>query len=321
MFNKILLMSLLSLLFGCGKSSKSKEQFPDLAHFPQTDNTACRVEPVLMDSGFFAQTFILAPNKQNVFVLAFGVAGTLDSMPYQILRLDPAGRVQAKIEFPGCRWSLRPVFWWEDDGLLTVMLVTDLKSVDPASMQVVRQWRQLDFENFLTQKQFDRLTYDEQDDAYKEALQNAIQKSRSAHVRYDAITKVHLLMLEMNTGKNEAWQLRSAEEAEPFITQFGLRTAGLNPGADLEKGNILDGKDKLTYVARDVFDYKILYPNLKDVESRIFELSFAGGKKARFKLSNKKKRSLDLQKADNQYLSTADGAMWLLYEQQLYRGK
>jgi len=45
------------------------------------------------------------------------------------------------------------------------------------------------------------------------------------------------------------------------------------------------------------------------------------GKNARFKLSNKKKRSLDLQKADNQYLSTADGAMWLLYEQQLYRGK
>ena len=71
MFQKLLLISLLTLLFGCGKKSGNKDKFPQVPYFPQADNPACRVEPVPMDSGFYAQSFIILPDKQHVYVLAY----------------------------------------------------------------------------------------------------------------------------------------------------------------------------------------------------------------------------------------------------------
>ena len=326
MFNKILLMSLLSVLFGCGKSAKDKDKYADVPHFPQTDNPACRVVQIPMDSGFFAQAFILSPDKTSVYILAFGMAGTTDSMPYQLLRLAPSGQVLAKTVMPGCQWSDAPALYWAERGQLGVALHGSvIRLLNPGSLQVVKEWREIFIENFLPQKKLEQLTYDEQRDAYEAALEKAIERSRSAFVIQFPGAAFYTLMLDF--GKTaEAGHIRSEEEEQPLIDRFGLYDVSFNPGSRLaphpptpDSGALIaDGNIRLRYLLRHVFDYKIDFPNIKDMEARILELS-NGSHAAKFRLSNKDKHDLYLQYADNQYLATADQAVWLLYERQLYR--
>lgn len=311
MLYRLLFMSLLSALFGCGKKSE-----PPLPHFPQTDNTACRVTPFQPDTGFFAQTFILSPDRQNVFLLAYGMAGTPEQMPYAILRLDTAGRVQAKTILPDCVWTDVPNFWWDDDGALGLMLSAEFRNFDPVSLATVKTWRQVDFTNFLSQKKLDQLTYDEQDDAYREALQKAVAQSSVRYVR--KVLNLDFLMLDFARKPAEVWHLRDPEEVDDFIARYGERKAPMNPPPADTSALGTDGNVCLTLLAHRVLDYKFAYPDLKYIEERVLELS-AGRQKARFRLSNKEKHSLELQYADNQYLTAADGAIWLLYERQLYR--
>lgn len=326
MFNKFLLMSLLSILFGCGKNAKNKDIYADVPHFPQTDNPACRVEEVPMDSGFFAQAFILSPDKNNVYVLAFGMAGTPDSMPYQLLRLDPSGRVLTKIMMPGCQWSDAPSLYWADNGQLGVALHGSVvRTFDPESLKMQKEWLEVFVENFLSRKKLDQLTFDERRDAYDAALHKAAQRSRSAFVIQFPGAAFYTLMLDFGETA-EAWHIRSEEEEQSLIDRYGLYKTGCNPGSRLtprpatpDSGALItDGNTRLRYLIRHVFDYRIVYPNIKDVEARIFELSDNRGS-TKFRLSNKEKHDLYLQYADNQYLTSADNAIWILYERHLYR--
>lgn len=326
MFNKILLMSLFSILFGCGKNAKDTDKYADVPHFPQTDNPACQVEPISLDSGFFAQAFLLSADKTNVYVLAFGMAGTTDSMPYQLLRLDPAGRVLAKTVMPGCQWSEAPSLYWAENNRLGVALHGSVvRTFDPENLQLQKEWQEVFVENFLPPKKLDQLTYDERRDAYDAALQKAAQRSRSAFVIQFPGAAFYTLMLDF--GKTaETWHIRSEEEEQPLIDRYGLYKITYNPGSRLtpkpatpDSGALItDGNTRLRYLVRHVFDYRIVYPNIKDVEARIFELSDKRGS-AKFRLSNKEKHDLYLQYADNQYLTTSDNAIWVLYERQLYR--
>lgn len=317
MYQKLLLMSLFSLLFGCGNKSKNKEKYPEVPHFPQTDNPACRLEPVRMDSGFFAQAFIISPDRQSVFVLAYGMEGTPDRMPYQLLRLDAAGRAQAKMVMPDSQWEDSPCFWWEDDGRLTLMLSSTIGTFDPVSMKTVKEWQQVDIKNFLPRKRLDQLTYDEQDTAYREAVEKAAAKSRSAYVL--RVLNLHFLMLDIGGKTLQAWYLRDDEDIERFTAKFGLRK-GAQYNEETKDGDVSDGNVRISTLARDMLDYKIAYPDLKYIGSRTLALT-DGKQTARFKLSNKDNHSMDLQYSDNQYLVTSDGTMWLMYERQLYRVK
>lgn len=326
MFNKILLMSLFSILFGCGKGAKDKDKYADVPHFPQTDNPACRVEPVHMDSGFFAQAFLLSPDKQNVYVLAFGMDGTADRMPYQVLRLDQTGRVLTKTVMPDCQWSNAPALYWASDGQLGIVLHGSVvRLLDPGSLRVVKEWREVFAENFLPRKKLDQLTFNERRDAYDAALQKAAQRSRSAFVIQFPGAAFYTLMLDF--GKTaEAWHIRSEEEEQSLIDHYGLYKIDYNPGSRLaphpptpDSGALItDGNTRLRYLVRHVFDYRIVYPNIKDVEARIFELSDKR-RSTQFRLSNKEKHDLHLQFADNHYLTSSDKAIWVLYERQLYR--
>ena len=317
MYQKLLLMSLFSLLFGCGNKSKNKEKYPEVPHFPQTDNPACRPEPVPMDSVFFAQAFIISPDRQSVFVLAYGMEGTPDRMPYQLLRLDAAGRVQAKMLMPDSQWADSPCFWWEDDGALTVMLANAIETFDPAAMKAVRVWQQVDIKNFLPQKRLDQLTYDEQDTAYRQALERAAAKSRSAYVL--RVLNLHFLLLDTGGKTLQAWYLRDDDDIERFAAKFGLRKGAQYDEKTKDGGDdVSDGNVRMSTLAHEMLDYKIAYPDLKYIGSRTLALT-DGKQTARFKLSNKGNHSMDLQYSDNQHLTTADGAVWVMYERQLYR--
>lgn len=316
LFQKLLFMSLLSLLFGCGTKSGDKDKFPQVPYFPQTDNPACRVEPAPMDTGFYAQSFIIAPDKQHVYVLACGMAGTPEKMPYQLLRLDAAGQAQRKVEMPDCQWADTPCFWWENDGKLSLLLNDVIKTLDPDDLQLVKEWQQMDLKNFLPQKKMDQLTYDEQVLAYDEALQNAAGKSRTAYVLQ--VWNLHYLMLDFKGQPAQSWHLWNDEDIEQAVARYGLRKGASYPAEQPENDLISDENARLTLLTHEVLDYKMAYPNLKYIEMRVLALT-AGKQTARFKLSNKNNRSLFLQYADNQRLTTADGTAWLLFEGVLYR--
>ncbi len=316
MYQKLLLMSLLSLLFGCGNKSKNKGKYPEVPHFPQTDNPACRLEPVAMDSGFFAQAFIISPDKQSVFVLAYGMEGTPDRMPYQLLRLDAGGRIQSKMVMPDSQWENAPCFWWEDDGKLTLMFSSVIGTFDPVGMKAVKEWQQVDIKNFLPQKRLDQLTYDEQDTAYREAMEKAVGKSRSACVLQ--VLNLHFLLLDTNGKVLQAWYLKDDEDIERFTAKFGLRKGAQYGAQTADDDAVSDGNTRISTLAREMLDYKIAYPDLKYIGSRTLALSM-GNQTARFKLSNKDNHSMNLQYSDNQYLTTADSTIWLMYERQLYR--
>lgn len=308
---RLLLMSLLSFLFGCGKGPAKTKPYADVPHFPQTDNPAFRVAPFVPDPDFFPQAFILSPDKKSVFVLAYGMEGPPESMTYQLLRLGQDGQVQARALMPDCQVAEVPNFWWEDDGSLSLMLHTDVKNFDPATLKVLKTWTQVDFTNFMPRKKLDQLVYDEQVDAYRAAMQMAIAQSSVRYVR--KVLNLEFLLLDFAHKPAEIWHLRDADDVEPFIHEYGERKAPLNPADSLT-----DGPARMTLLAHQVLDYKFAYPNLKYIEENVHELSI-GQRQARFKLSNKEKHALQLGYADNGYLATADGAVWLLYERVLYR--
>ncbi len=314
--HRLLLMSLLSLLLGCGQRSGSRDQYADVPLFPQTDNPACRVEPVAVDTDFFAQAFILSPDRQQVFVLTFGMAGTPEHMPYRVQRLDTGGGAQVSRELPDCIWTDYPRCWWERDGQLSVLLTDGIKTFDPVDLRVAKEWRRVDFHNFMSQKERDKRTFDEQVSAYRDALENAARESRSGVVR--SVADLHLLLLDFDRRPAEAWVIPDAEEAAPFAGRFGQLEIPVKPTPAGKDDLAVDGKARLGSLVRKVLDYKINYPNIRNIEEQVLALT-AGRQTARFKCTNKDGGSLAVSTADNGSLTTQDGASWLLYERQLYR--
>lgn len=325
----LLLMSLLSMLFGCGKSAQKKMPYPEALQFPQTDNTRCAVQAIAMDSGLYAQAFILSPDKTGVFMLAYGMEGTPEKMPYQLIHLDADGNVQHKIILKDSHWTDQPTFWWETDGSLHLMLHTEFLRLDPATFQVLKRWKQWDYTNFLSQKQFDQLTYDKQDNAYRETLKKKIAKS--SHAQVLQVFNLHFMMLDFAGKTPEAWYLRSDDLIGKYSAEFGLQKATptmqpepkITPGMEETKPDtpyilIADGDASLQWLIHRTLDYKFAYPDLKYIEERVLELS-AKGQKARFRLTNQDKHDLYLKYADNALLQTVNGAVWWMYERELYK--
>ena len=312
-----LLMSLLSFLFGCGESSNKSEQYAQVPQFPQLDNPNCQVVPFKTDTDFFAQTFIISPDKKNVFVLAYGMAGTPQKMPYQILKLNMDGNMEHKVTIPNCVWGEIPNFWWENNGYLSLKIADDIKTFDPFQLTIVKARREISKENFLSHKRLVMMEYHETEDAYDSALQKAIEKSTVQYVR--KVLNLDYLMLDFADRQAEAWYLYPNNEVEHVIAKYGEQKSPMNPPPPTEDDIITDGNTRLTFLKHNTLDYKIAYPNIKYIEERVLQLSVNNNQKARFKLGNKENHGLELHYADNGFLTTTNGHVWLLYERQLYQ--
>ena len=104
-------MSLFPSIFGCSGSGKKPNEFANVPQFPLTDNPVCKVNPIRPENDFFGQAFILSRDKKNVFLLAYGMAGTPENMPYQVLRLNADGIIEDTITMEHCKWTEYPNFW------------------------------------------------------------------------------------------------------------------------------------------------------------------------------------------------------------------
>jgi len=338
----VLLMSLLSILFGCGKKANKAEQYAQVPLFPQTDNQNCRITAFQPDRDFVAQTFILSPDKKNVFLATYGQTTTSkrvikyadeahteplpespaerkpDIIPYQILKLDMDGNVLEKIVLPNCIWVGVPLFWWENEGNLSLKLADYIKTFEPVHLAIVKTWQEISQDNFLSQKKLTMMEFHEKEDAYYLALQTAIKKSTLKSTR--KFYNLDYIMLDF-AGKNaEYWYLYPNRESTDIMTKYGENKAPMNPPTTFEKDLLTDGTTHLTVLANNVLDAKYVWasPHIKYSEERIMEITM-GKQKIGFKLVNKDNHSLSFHCADNDYLTTANGAVWLMYEAVLYR--
>ena len=338
----VLLMSLLSILFGCGKKANKAEQYAQVPLFPQTDNQNCRITAFQPDRDFVAQTFILSPDKKNIFLATYGQTTTPkrvikyadeahteplpespaerkpDIMPYQILKLDMDGNVLEKIVLPNCIWAGVPLFWWENEGNLSLKLADYIKTFEPVHLAIVKTWHEMSQDNFLSQKKLIIMEFHEKEDAYYLALQTAIKKSTLKYTR--KFYNLDYIMLDF-AGKNaEYWYLYPNRESTDIMTKYGEHKAPMNPPTTYEKDLLTDGTTHLTVLANNVLDAKYVWasPHIKYSEERIMEITM-GKQKAGFKLVNKDNHSLSFHCADNDYLTTVNGAVWLVYESVLYR--
>ena len=157
------------MLFGCGKRPASKEGFADIPHFPETDSPAVAVTPVPMEPGFSPQTFLLHPEHSGAFVLAHHPGDSTQQALYHLLFLNSNGQVQAKTTFRKNSETAPPLLWWEEHQRLALLIDHDIRTFDPATLKEISHRRYLNFSNFLTKNQRDQLTYNEQNNAYRQA--------------------------------------------------------------------------------------------------------------------------------------------------------
>ncbi|MBK8557439.1 MAG: hypothetical protein IPL65_17560 [Lewinellaceae bacterium] len=95
-----------------------------------------------------------------------------------------------------------------------------------------------------------------------------------------------------------------------------------NPAVTATQGEqrfeISDQPVRLRDEAQHAAGTQLVYPNYKERSTELYELSW-GDKSAHFSTSDRDGHDLLLGFSDNWYLHTADGAVWLKYEDGLYR--
>lgn len=308
--NFLLILTILSALFGCNSKSKQLADIDKIPHFPQTDNPAFKVEPYQVDAGFYVQNFIFSQDKKNVFLLACKVDTAPERISYQLLRLDQDGKVEEKLVLPYDQWTGVPGFWWEDDGRLGLRLENEFEVFDPTNFKTMETWKEIDFNNFMTQEKRDQLVYDEQVDAFMDVWHKAIDKSHSQYIR--KVMNLYYMFIDLKPKPSEVWCVQNQDDIDYWIEKYGERITPMNP----EKYTV-DDNVSVVEVAHHFLDYKIIFPNIKDIEAYIMKLS-SGKKSAQFRLSNKEGHSLNLTYADNQYMTTGNGDVWMMYEKVLY---
>ena len=326
MFNKFILMSLATLLFGCKSKPKKGEPYPEIPHFPAMTSAVLRADTVVFPQGLFPHTYTISPDKERVFVLTYNLEDPTESMVYTVVALDPNGKVLRRVDLPRRSVAIRPCFFWEDDGMVTLILSDEFITFDPETLGIRKKIRIFHDENFLKQKELDELTPYYLNEAYNAAVEKAISKSRSVAVRTGPRSSFAYMMLDKGKSSPEVWQACTDETLAKADSAFVQLDNHFNPGSpiglnrgELQAGEtITDGPVSLTFFNYSIYDTVLDYPNYKNIEARYYEIITLKGR-ARFKVSNKGKRQYYLpQYADNHYLTTKNGAVWMAFEEALY---
>lgn len=322
-------MSLLSLIFGGKSKPQKREPYPIIPHFPELSNPAFLSEKIVFPRGLFPRTFTISPDKKNIYVLAYNLEDPIKTMVYSVVCLDPDGKVLHLVHLPKRSIASRPGFIWESDRLLTLLLSDEFISFDPATLHIEKKIKVFNDENFLKRKELDELTPYYLNETYNDAVEKAISKSRSVAVRTGPRSSYTYMMLDKGHALPEVWKCCTKETLAKAESAFTQLDNAFNPGSPIGYNHgelqpletITDGAISMHFFEYSIYDRVLDYPNYKNIEARYYEITTPKGK-TRFKISNKGKRRYYLpQYADNLYLSTINGAIWMIFEEGLYRMK
>lgn len=324
----LLLFSILSLLFGCGgRNAKKAKQ--DLPWFPNIDNSAVQVMEIPLDSGYTVQTFFVAPERKEVYVVAHtrveqsGDYKLEDRFrtDYLLLHLDAKGQVLQRCELPNSRHSAPSYLWLEHQNLV-FYLDDKVRLYDAGSMKVTEEIPCYVKHDFPSPKNLEELFPEEQLELYLPAREKALKKSVSTRVLSLPRTRAVVLLLEEAKQKRSVWAILDSLEVDQFTRKYGLIEPPSNPGWNYnsETGffRLEDGHMVLETTKEVSMGTQLDYPNYKLRSAMQYEL-LIGGKKARFATTNRSRMPLYVLCSQNNYLSATGTEAWIAYDGILYR--
>lgn len=325
----IIMWWLLSLLFGCGgrQSNKPKQ---DLPWFPDTDNPAVQVMEIPLDSGYTMQTFLVTPERKEVYVLArtevwMSGGHRLEERwrtDYLLLRLNDQGEVLKRWEVKEAGHSDPAYLWLEERGLV---FFTDekIRLFDPTSLKLVEEVPSYFQYKFPGPKKLEELFPDEQLELYLPAREQALKKSTSTHILNLPKAGGTVLLLENANKKRSTWTILDTTELEQFQERYTLiqpeRNTDwkYNPETGLYRAG--DGDIVLETTKEVSMGTQLDYPNYKSRFAMQYELLLPGGQKVHFATTNRSRKPLYVQMSQNDYLSVSGKEAWIGYRGTLYR--
>jgi hypothetical protein len=324
----LLLLWLISALFGCNNRN-SKKPKQDLPWFPNTDNPAVQVMEIPLDSGYTVQTFLVSPERKEVYVVAHTrvvISGQYKledrfRTDYLLLHLDAKGQILQRKELPGSRHSGSAALWLEHQNLV-FYLDDKVRLYDAGSMKITEEIPCYVQHDFPSTKNLVELFPEEQLDLYLPAREKALKKSASTRVLSLPRTRAVVLLLEEAKQKRSVWAILDSLEADQFTRKYGQIEAPFNPGWNYNSETGLfrleDGSLVLETTKEVSMGTQLDYPNYKSRSAMQYEL-LIGGKKAHFATTDRFRYPLYVLCAQNDYLSASGTEAWIAYDGKLYR--
>lgn len=326
-------MSLLSLLFGCKAKPSPEKAEAEWPRFPATDNAETHVVAVPLGDGFWVKSFYITPDKQQVYVLGWReskrakkrkegaepMPGEIGHADVRVTCLAANGKAEYHKDLPKTELLEVGTF-----GLLEGQLMLRIGAwfwvLDPKTFEILEKIPVHESE-YVAQKELTR-TRDEQQADYQKEF-DALYKMPSA--RYlNWLGGEYLIFVQGEKGKRSAWSPMSYEDElladlkkhfPPILVEQNP-TAGNRFAAELFE--ISDSTGKIRETGHLSAGTQLVYPNYKYRQVLQYELTL-GQRKIHFSTSDKDGHALRLGFSDNLFLTTQDGAAWVVYEGVLYR--
>lgn len=324
----IMMWWLLSLLFGCGgrQSNKPKQ---DLPWFPETDNPTIQVMEIPLDSGYTMQTFLVAPQRKEVYILAhtekFMIGGHKRHeywrSDYLLMRLDAQGQIVQRRELPNSVHS-DPAYLWLEDQALVLFLNDKTRLFDAESLKPVEEIPYYYQGEFPGVKKLEELFPEEQLELYLPAREQALKKSTSTHILNLPKAGGAVLLLQNANKKRSLWTIQDSIEFEEFNKRYSTVQPEVNsdwkynPETGLYRAG--DGSVVLETIKEVSMGTQLDYPNYKQRYAMQYDLLLQG-QKTRFATNNRSRKPLYVQISQNDYLSASGKEAWIGYRGVLYR--
>jgi hypothetical protein len=324
----LLLLWLISALFGCNNRN-SKKPKQDLPWFPNTDNPAVQVMEIPLDSGYTVQTFFVATERKEVYVVANNRVMTSGQhkledrfrTDYLLLHLDAKGQILQRVELPESRYSYSSYLWLEHQNLV-FYLDDKVRLYDAESMKLTEEIPCYAQHDFPSNKKLVELFPEEQLELYLPAREKALKKSISTRVLSLPSGGGVVLLLEMAKQKRTVWAILDSLEVDQFTRQYGQieppANRGWNYNSETGLFRLEDGNMVLETTKKVSMGTQLDYPNYKSRSAMQYEL-LIGDKKAHFATTDRYRYPLYVRCAQNDYLSASGTEAWIVYDGKLYR--
>ncbi|MBK8557438.1 MAG: hypothetical protein IPL65_17555 [Lewinellaceae bacterium] len=237
----LLAMSLLSALFGCN-NKKTTAQTEASPRFPATDNPAIKVANHRLDDGFDINSFYIAPDRQQVYVLgrrnpasntrkeegAEPLPGIKTPIDFRLYCLDSKGNIQFHKDWLKTDWQ-----YGGNLGALNQELMLRIGDcflvLNPANFEVI-ETIPVHASAYIAMEELTR-TRDEQQADYQKEFEAICSNPDAKWLEWSPAGE-QLLWIAGKKGKRAAWEPLSYDEE--VLTD--LKTPCTNGSADQPSG-------------------------------------------------------------------------------------
>ncbi len=328
----LLLISLISFMFGCsGKKTPATKQAA-WPQFPESDNPSVRIEAVLPDSLSVLNAFYIPSDKKQVYVLVcqqpprknpdanFNVPAIVD---FKLLCLDEKGKILHQMKLPDSDARYGADFGMLD-GRIFIRLSDCFLGLDTAKLTITEKIPIWFDQRFPSKDKVELMMPHEQRAAYRAAFEKAIKSARSCQFLDWTPSGEGYALIGDASGKRAAWSPQQfvdnhVEELKKLYPNLRVTLyAGYQYDAAKDLQQIADEQAHIQELEYLPGGSQLVYPNYKERRILQHEMTVAG-KQLRFSTTDRNGHDLRLVFSDNKMLSTWDGAAWVQYEGVLYR--